>query len=449
MGKALEFVLAEPWLILESGLDRIISIAERHGVEDLQALETKLGRPLENTQAVDLRDNGVAVIPVTGPIFRYANLFTRISGATSLQVLARDFAEAEENADVNEIVLAIDSPGGQATGIAEFAQIINQAKKPINAYVDGVGASAAYWIASAADQVVISSTALVGSIGTIATYRPDNSKEIKIVSSQSPLKGATPDTEKGRAEAQRIVDDMTAVFVADVAKYRGVSAEKVMRDFGQGSLLVGAKAVAAGMADSIGSLEALIAGISGTTSMEAYMSEDKTKPGAEVTSEWLKAEHKPIYDAIFAEALASAVIGPEKEQELRSHGAEQERTRIRAVLDQSMPGHEALVQRLAFDGTTTAEQAAVQILAAEKQIRTSARETYLDDAPEPLPSNASATGAKGAQDREAELASLPVEKRCEKLWDESPDIRSEFETVEDYIYFEKAVAGGKVKRLGG
>jgi ClpP class serine protease len=55
---------------------------------------------------------GTAVIPVRGPIFRYANLFTGISGATSLEVSAKDFGVALNDRAIEQIVLAVDRPGG-------------------------------------------------------------------------------------------------------------------------------------------------------------------------------------------------------------------------------------------------------------------------------------------------------------------------------------------------
>ena len=129
----------------------LLAVADRQG--DPEALEARLGRPLDNTRAVSIRD-GVAVIPITGPIMRYANLFTRISGATSTQELATDLQTALDSPQVRAIVLNIDSPGGEASGINELADMIHasRGKKPIKAYVGGTGASAAYWIASAADE---------------------------------------------------------------------------------------------------------------------------------------------------------------------------------------------------------------------------------------------------------------------------------------------------------
>jgi signal peptide peptidase SppA len=268
---AFHVAAGRPWLIQEAALETILAIAERHG--DIEALQTRLGRPLDNARTVEMRD-GVAVIPVTGPIFRYANLFTEISGATSTEILARDIQAAIDNRYVRGIVLDINSPGGEATGINELADLIAAARKskPIVGYGGGTVASGAYWLASAAGEIVIDATALVGSIGVVMSYLDTRKRDekadvrrVEIVSSQSPDKRIDPNTDAGRAKVQSIVDAMAQVFVEAVARNRAVTPETVLTDFGQGGLLVGAAAVGAGMADRIGSLESVIAQLAGAT----------------------------------------------------------------------------------------------------------------------------------------------------------------------------------------
>lgn len=121
MSRALELAASQPWLMLPDALDNLLTISDRMG--DPVALATKRGERLEETRRVTMRGN-VAVVPVVGPIFRYANLFTEISGATSTQVLATDLQRALDDPKVKSIVLNIDSPGGVASGINELAEMI-------------------------------------------------------------------------------------------------------------------------------------------------------------------------------------------------------------------------------------------------------------------------------------------------------------------------------------
>ncbi|MBI2278301.1 MAG: S49 family peptidase [Dechloromonas sp.] len=256
---AFDLVASQPWAITPEMLQTISAIARRQN-ETVEAVEAKLGRPLQNARQASMRGN-VAMIPVTGPIFRYANLMTETSGCTSLDVLARDLAVANSDSQVSAIILNIDSPGGQATGIAEFAQMVRESQKPVLAYVGGHAASAAYWIASAAREIVVSKTGMVGSIGCVLSVDTARSQNglIEIVSSQSPNKRPDVMTEQGRAEIQGMVDALAQVFVDDVAIYRGVDSPTVLSDFGQGGMRLGATAVASGMADRIGSLEQILA----------------------------------------------------------------------------------------------------------------------------------------------------------------------------------------------
>jgi signal peptide peptidase SppA len=257
---------SQPWAITPDALRTLLTIADRGG--DIEALQRKAGDRLANTRQVTIRSNGVAVVPITGTIFRYANLLTDISGATSTQVLATDITTALDNPAVRAIVLDINSPGGQAEGIAELARAINAgtARKPITAYIGGTGASAAYWLAAAATEIVVDRTALVGSIGVVAAVRDERQKDeragvrkAEIVSSASPKKRLDPFSEEGASEMQKVVDALASVFIVDVAAYRGVGISTVKDNFGQGGVLVGQAAVAAGMVDRLGDLESTIA----------------------------------------------------------------------------------------------------------------------------------------------------------------------------------------------
>ena len=202
---AFDLVAATPWAIEPGMLETIRAIAEREG-EGVEAVEARIGRPLQNTRRVTMQGS-TAVVPITGPIFRYANLMTEISGATSIEMLAKDFNAALDDPNVAAIVLDINSPGGQVTGIAEFAAMVGGAHKPVVAYIDGTAASAGYWIAAAAPEVVVSKNGMAGNVGAVLTIdkRKDQTKA-EIVSSQSPNKRPDIDTDAGLAQMQSMVD---------------------------------------------------------------------------------------------------------------------------------------------------------------------------------------------------------------------------------------------------
>jgi ClpP class serine protease len=254
------------WAIQFEWIDRILEIAAReHG--GLQAVEAERGEELEYAYNVEVRD-GVAIIPITGPIFRYANLFTYYSGGTSVSIIARDFNIALNDARVDSILFEINSPGGEVTGISELANMIYAARgrKPMTARVGGMCCSAAIWLASACGDIVIDDTAILGSIGVYAAYldtkkadAKNGFREIKIVSNQSPKKVPDPSTPEGEKLIQARVNALADVFIAAVARNRDVSVETVMSDFGQGDVFIGQHAVDAGLADRLASFEEALA----------------------------------------------------------------------------------------------------------------------------------------------------------------------------------------------
>jgi signal peptide peptidase SppA len=392
-----------PWAITEDHLRVILDIAARQN-QSPEAVAAELGRKLENTYEVEYR-RSVAILSVEGPLFRYANLFTRISGATSYERLAQDFSAAVADDRVRAIVLNINSPGGEADGNAEFAEMIYAARgvKPIVAYVGGLGASAAYWIASAADEVVAHETALLGSIGVRTALIDDSERraregrrEYVIVSSQSPHKDVDATKEGDRARVQQIVDDLAAVFVAKVARNRGVSEETVLERFGQGDVLVGQKAVAAGLADRLGSFEGIVAQLAGDepstatfplaadpatfnaegvqpmTAQEKYwLTNDPALAEIPATAQNLNRYFPEACQEIQADYLersgltAELTAAKRKAEEAREQGAESVRELARSILTcEEARGRYQTAQALAVTPGITLENAR-QILSAQ------------------------------------------------------------------------------------
>ena len=325
--------ISAPWAITEAGLSLILAVLTRTNVS-LEALEKDRGEPLSNDRnsQVTYRD-GVAIVTIAGPLVRRGDFFSRISGATSYDRVAADLAIALESPAVRAILLNIDSPGGEVTGVSDLAAMIRAgiAKKPIVAHTDGIAASAAYWIAAAASEIVASPTGLVGSIGVRMAMTKqkvsatDRYAQFEFVSSQSPKKSADPETDAGRAQIQQTIDDLAAVFVGTVATYRGVSVETVLADFGQGDVFVGQRALDAGMVDRLGSFEDTLAALarrSTTSTMRvgvpramaaapsllnpgAQMDQKDNEAGATVTGEPTAAQLEAHASKAVAVALAS------------------------------------------------------------------------------------------------------------------------------------------------
>lgn len=387
-------IISSPWAIQPEKLAEIRGIYETHlrGEKiDIKAITAKIGKPLNSQpQGYDVID-GVAVIPIDGVIAKRMNLLTHISGGISTDLLARDFKAALNDPTVRAIVLNIDSPGGTVDGTIDIANIVFQARgaKPIVAYTDGMMASAAYWIGSAADRVYIGNDAThVGSIGVVTTHVDISQAEAqagrktteiyagkykRIASQYEPL------TDEGRATIQERVDYIYSVFVSAVAAHRGISEADALA-MADGKIFTGNQAVIAGLVDGVSTLDAIIAdlragGVPGKTRKEMSMNKQETMmaDAPVITMDYLKEHYKDIYDAI------RALGYDEGKKAGMEEGAKAEMARIRAVRAQSLPGHEALIESLMFDGTTTGEQAAVAVLNAEKTLRAAKLDAFTAD----------------------------------------------------------------------
>lgn len=397
--RVFDIATSQPWVITEEALRTVCAIAEGSG-RDLETLAARTGRPLGNAHNVRMH-NGVAVIPVVGPIFRYANLFTDVSGATSTEILARDITTALEDPSVEAIVLDINSPGGAVAGINELSDMIFEGRqvKRIVTYGGAHMESGGYWLGSSADEIVIDRTAIVGCIGAKMTFVDSSARDarmgvrtIEIVSSQSPDKVLDPNVDAGRAKLQKIVDDLGGVFVAAVARNRGIDEETVLAEYGQGGSMVGERAVAAGLADRIGSLESVIAELAGarqlstrgyfmTTPAKAKKGPISVSTTAELQAA-LVAGHTPEEitlqtvdtEAIKAAARTSALAEAESKHKseletatktAREDAAAAERKRIVALQAIAVAGFETQISA-AIESGATAEVTAIEIAKLQK-----------------------------------------------------------------------------------
>lgn len=249
------------------------------------------------------RAGAVAVIPVYGVISPRATLLSSMSGGTTAEALSADFAAAIADPDVDSIVFDIDSPGGGVEGIHELAEQIRAARgtKPIVAQANHLAASAAYWIAAAADEIVVTPSGQVGSIGVISAHEDLSAQmeqkgvKVKLITAGkykaegSPL---GPLDDEALAERQGKVDAFYRTFTSDVAKSRGVGVAAVRDGYGQGRTLLAQSALDAGMVDRVDTLENTIrrvarGGVTPRGDRAAALAAALSTPS-------LVAEHEPV-----------------------------------------------------------------------------------------------------------------------------------------------------------
>lgn len=272
-----------PWAILPAKLAVIRELlALRAGGKRLtdeeiaERLRNESRRPAADSHIVTaaraqqsaVSGQSVAVLPLVGTIVQRADMFTEMSGAMSVQRFQKLFRQAMADPNVGSVVIDVDSPGGQVSGVEELSTEIFEARdpagKPITAVVNSLAASAAYWIATAADELVISPSGEAGSIGVFAMHEDvsqwleNEGVKVSLISAgkfKTEGNPFEPLSEEARAAIQGRVDEYYEMFVGAVARNRGVKRAEVRGGFGQGRVVGAKEAVSLNMADRIGTLD--------------------------------------------------------------------------------------------------------------------------------------------------------------------------------------------------
>jgi len=225
--------------------------------------EVQIGRMIA-TEIAAVGKSNIAIVRIQGPLSKSSGYYS-----IGTAVLRKEIRAAAVNPQINAILLVIDSPGGTVAGTSELAADIAEARKakPVWAFIEDVGASAAYWLASQADLIYANSpTALIGSIGTIIVaydYSKMAEKDgIKaLVFATGDMKGAgVPGTEitaDQQAYFQGIVDEAQKSFDAAVMRGRGMSAATLAK-VRNGGVYPASKALEMRLIDGIQSLDSTL-----------------------------------------------------------------------------------------------------------------------------------------------------------------------------------------------
>lgn len=209
--------------------------------------------------------NGVAVLPICGTLVHKGGWMDAMSGVCSYNSIRVAFLTALQDPDAAAIVLDVDTPGGEGAGLFDLVDLIYQSRgdKPIWAIVNEMAFSAGYALASAADRVIIPRTGGVGSVGVLVVHT-DLSQAlakdgIKVTFIQygdrkTDFSPAAPLTDRALADVQARVDALGEIFVATVARNRGMTLVSVRAT--QAGVYLGADAVAIGFADEVAAPDA-------------------------------------------------------------------------------------------------------------------------------------------------------------------------------------------------
>jgi signal peptide peptidase SppA len=206
------------------------------------------------------KGNKVAIVPIEGVLTMNGPSWY----GSNYNTISRAVTQAANDPDVKRIVLQVDSPGGQVTGLPETADLIQQAAriKPVDAMVEGMSASAAYYLASQARDIVLTPSGEVGSVG-VRMMHTDISKLMEnwgitvtelhageYKTEWSPFK---PLSDDAKENMQSRLDDLHSQFIGAVAAGRGPRAtdEITSQRFGEGRMFSAKEAQRLGLVDKM------------------------------------------------------------------------------------------------------------------------------------------------------------------------------------------------------
>ena len=272
--RILKFFAEHPWAILPGRLEVMIEVLELRASGHMftdEEIQARIGAGPRR----DAPSGGpVAVLPLHGVIAPRMDAMTQVSGGTSAETFGRVFRAAIADPDIAAVVLDVDSPGGNVFGVEELAAIIRdgRGRKPVVAVANTLMASAAYWVAAQAGEIVASPSSQVGSIGVIGVHQDISKAEAEagitttlISAGKFKLDGNEhqPLSDTARATIQQHVDSYYAAFVRDVARGRAVPEQRVRDGMGEGRILGARQALAAGLVDGIATLEQAVVRLAG------------------------------------------------------------------------------------------------------------------------------------------------------------------------------------------
>lgn len=295
--------------------------------------------------------DGILQVPVKG-VLLHDFPYTFYGMATGYEYIEAAIARGVADDNVDGIALVIDSPGGMVSGNFDLVDRIyeSRSEKPIRAFATEHAYSAAYSIASAADSITVPRTGGVGSIGVVTMHidasRMMEAEGIKITyihAGKHKVDGNPyePLSDEAKDRIQSRIDGTYDIFVATVARNRGLSENEVRAT--EALTFSAAEALSTKLADEIGSL---------ADGLAAFAATLNTAQGGTVMSKEKEKETAAVDQATIDSARAEGVA------EGTTAGAQAERERISGImsLDEAANRREAAFN-IALESDLTVDQA--------------------------------------------------------------------------------------------
>jgi len=239
-------------------------LTKEHGPNDLQLAEHPAFKKYraELAPQMERMKGGIAILPIQGALAYNPDPWEMIfDGVEDSRAVVKMLNEAADDDGIEGALLRMDTPGGMLLGGPEMADAVSRmkAKKPVVAHVGGMGASLGYMIASQANEIVANRSAIVGSIGVIASITDYTALLEKLgikfeyfTNKEAKFKAAgaigTTLSDDQRTQTQASIDGAFQLFKGMVLSARPHVPESAM----QGQTFRGGEAKAQGLVDCIG-----------------------------------------------------------------------------------------------------------------------------------------------------------------------------------------------------
>lgn len=336
-------IFGRPLMITTDKAELILAVLGNRIGADIDMPEPDMSRfaGAESTKGpYRITKDGIAIVPVIGTLVNRGAYIGAHSGMTSYEGLTKQLQEARKDSDVRGILLDMASPGGEAGGAFEIPELLREIRKtkPVIAMVNDMAASAAYAIASAANQIYVTRTGLVGSIGVImvhfdrsAQLAEDGIKPTIIHAGARKADGNSfgPLPALVRERMQKEIDALRDTFIAAVIEGRPqLKAADVKAT--EAECYMGQAAVDIGLADGVSTFENVLKVMSNKLSGQLTPPSGYERKATKETP-MSEATDTPSPAAGSAPAESQATLDKARADGM-TKGAAAERERIRAIV---------------------------------------------------------------------------------------------------------------------
>lgn len=351
-------------------------------------------------------ENGIANIAISGPLEPKADLCAVLFDVdmTTYSDIINSINLAENDGSVEKIVFNINSPGGNVVGLNRTAEKIKNTTKPTVAYITDMAASAAYWLASQANEIIAEHEAVeVGSIGVFCQYvdaseqaKANGIQRVSFRSANAPLKNISPFTEKGAEQVVERITNIESVFLDYIASGRQTTIESIKENYGQGSILIAGDALNNGMIDAIESIKNQDMPIQNDNNINTKLEDDSMSEKIELS----KDELQDMIAQASSSAVQSALSARDEQAEKKAKDQEAETSRKASFnsLLAGFPSQKEMINAEIEKGNHATADFAIKVSSAEetrKKVEAETKSNEDDSAPEDVTtSDTQATNSK-------------------------------------------------------